>query len=286
MIKLNTAKVIRLIKRLRLRIQDDEVPALGAQLTYYLILSFFPFLIFLLTVLSHTTFSSAELMTRLSTLLPDESFNVVADVIRETIENGTTSLMSFSIIGTLWTASNGVAAIIKGINKAYDQDENRSFFKRRGFAILITIGLTIGIILAFVLLVFGEVLGNYIFSFFGLSSLFKVIWGFVRLLFPIFMLIFVFILFYRFAPNKRLSFREVFPGAIFTTSAWIIISLLFSYYVNNFGSYTKTYGSLGGIIILLIWLYISSIIILVGGEINATLAFDKKSINGQILDKK
>ncbi|MBS4538707.1 YihY/virulence factor BrkB family protein [Clostridium sp. D2Q-11] len=277
MINLDNKKIIRLFKRLKSRIQDDEVPALGAQLTYYLILAFFPFLIFLLTILSHTSLSSADIMLRLSTIIPDQSFELVSGTINDVIENGSTSLLSFGIIGTLWTASNGVAAIIKGLNKAYDQSENRSFFKLRGFAILITIFLSLGIVLALVLLVFGEILGNYIFSIFGLSDIFKVFWGFVRLLSPVFLLIIVFILFYKYAPNKRLHFKEVLPGSIFTTSAWIIISLLFSYYINNFGNYTKTYGSLGGIIILLIWLYISSIIILIGGELNATLAFDRKT---------
>ncbi|MGO1369776.1 YihY/virulence factor BrkB family protein [Senegalia sp. (in: firmicutes)] len=275
------------IGSMKYRMKEDEVPALGAQLTYYLILSFFPFLIFLLTLLSHTSISTADVMRNLSEVLPDQSFALISDTIEEVLQNGTTSLLSFSIIGTLWSASNGVAALIKGLNKAYDQEENRPFLLLRGFAILITIALVIGIILSFTLLVFGQVIGNYIFSFFGLTKYFKIIWEAIRFIFPIIMLIVVFTLFYKYAPNKkRLKFKEVFPGAIFTTSAWIAISLLFSFYVNNFGNYTKTYGSLGGIIILLIWLYISSIIILIGGELNATLAFDRISIAKQMNNKK
>lgn len=285
--KVKRFNLMSIIGSMKYRMKEDEVPALGAQLTYYLILSFFPFLIFLLTLLSHTSISTADVMGNLSDVLPEASFSLISETIEEILKNGTTSLLSFSIIGTIWTSSNGVAALIKGLNKAYDQEENRPFLLLRGFAILITLALVIGIILAFTLLVFGQILGNYIFSFFGLTEYFKVIWEAVRFIFPIIMLIVVFTLFYKYAPNKkRLKFKEVFPGAIFTTSAWIAISLLFSFYVNNFGSYTKTYGSLGGIIILLIWLYISSIIILIGGELNATLAFDRISIAKQIKDEK
>ncbi|MBS4536388.1 YihY/virulence factor BrkB family protein [Clostridium sp. D2Q-14] len=273
MLDLDCYKVTKVITQLKNRIKQDEVPALGAQLTYYLILSFFPFLIFLITILSYTTFSSEDFIVRLSTILPKQSFDIVYDVIKEVVDNGSTSLLSFSIIGTLWSASNGVAAMIKGLNKSYNQNENRSFFKLRGYGILITIALSLGIILAFTLLVFGEVLGNYIFNALGLSYYFKIFWNIVRLIFPIFLLILVFILFYKFAPNKKLKIKDVFPGAIFSTFSWITISLVFSYYVNNFSNYTKVYGSIGGIIILLIWLYISSIIVLIGGELNATLSY-------------
>ncbi|WP_207289811.1 YihY/virulence factor BrkB family protein [Senegalia massiliensis] len=285
--KVKKLNIKNIIGSMKYRIQKDEVPALGAQLTYYLILSFFPFLIFLLTLLSHTSISASDVVNNLSGVLPEQSFSLITDTIEEVLQNGSTSLLSFSIIGTLWSASSGVAALIKGLNKAYDQEENRPFLLLRGFAILITIALVIGIVLAFTLLVFGEIIGNYIFSLFNLTEVFKQFWDTIRFVFPIIMLIIVFTLFYKYAPNKkRLKLKEVLPGALFTTAAWIGISLLFSFYVNNFGNYTKTYGSIGGIIILLIWLYISSIIILIGGELNATLAFDRISIIKQIKDKK
>ncbi|WP_201750448.1 YhjD/YihY/BrkB family envelope integrity protein [Senegalia massiliensis] len=285
--KVRKLNIKNIIHSMKYRIKHDEVPALGAQLTYYLILSFFPFLIFLLTLLSHTSISTSDVMGNLSGVLPEQSFSLISDTIEEILQNGSTPLLSFSIIGTLWSSSSGVAALIKGLNKAYDQEENRPFLLLRGFAILITIALVIGIMLTFTLLVFGQIIGNYIFSLFNLTEVFRQLWATIRFAFPIIMLIIMFTLFYKYAPNKkRLKLKEVIPGALFTTAAWIGISLLFSFYVNNFGNYAKTYGSIGGIIILLIWLYISSIIILIGGELNATLAFDKVSIVKQIEDKK
>lgn len=275
---ISSNKFIRILKRLYKRIQSDEVPALGAQLTYYLILSFFPFLIILLTLVNYTAISSQDIVSQLGTVLPTEAYNIVREIINDIFSPKSDSILSFGIIATLWTSSNGVAAIIKGLNKAYDQKDTRSFLKRRGYAIIITIGLTLAILFAFTMLVFGQILGNNLFSFLGLSNLFKILWNIVRFIFPLLFLILVFIFFYKWAPNKPLHIKEVIPGAVFTTIAWILMSTAFAFYVNNFGTYTKTYGSIGGIIILLIWLYLSSIVILIGGELNATLAFDKASI--------
>jgi membrane protein len=179
------------------------------------------------------------------------------------------------MIATIWAASNGINAMIKGLNKAYDEEENRPFWKVRGISLLATLFLAVVILMSVFLLIFGKSIGEYLFKWMNYPDGFELIWGILKYAIPLIALMAVFTLLYWITPNRRLTFKEVLPGAIFTTLGWIISSLLFSFYVNQFGNYTKTYGSLGGVIVLLIWLYLSSIIIIFGGEINATLAFSK-----------
>ncbi len=270
-------KNYEILKDFYQRFQEHEVPALGAQLTYYLILAFFPFLIFLLTLLSYTPFASQEALTGLSRFVPAETYKVVIEVLRQTLGSSRQTMLSLGALFTIWAASNGINAIIRGINKAYNESETRPFWKVRGMAIIFTIGLALVIILAFGLLVLGKLLGEILIIYLGYSELFLKSWQLYRFLLPLGVMLVVFMFFYRYAPNKKIRFRETIPGAIFSSLGWVITSWAFSFYVNQFANFTRTYGSIGGIMILLVWLYLSSMVILIGGEINATLSFYKKS---------
>ncbi|WP_036746101.1 YihY/virulence factor BrkB family protein [Paenibacillus sp. UNC451MF] len=266
-------KIMDLAQNLVCRFQDDDVPALSAQLTYYLLLSFFPFLIFAGTMLSFTSFSADDALERLSLILPDMSNKTISDVFHEIEQTRSGSLLSIGLIATLWSASNGVNAVIKGINKAYDQEEDRPFWKVRLLSLATTIVLAVAIMLSFVMLVFGRKIGERLYETARLPGDFTEIWTWGQYAVPLLVIWTMFCLIYSFLPNVRLKFREVIPGALFATFSWIVASLLFSFYVNHYDSYTKTYGSIGGIIVLLIWLYLSSMIILLGGELNAALQF-------------
>ncbi len=267
----------QVMKDFYLRFQEHEIPALGAQLTYYLLLAFFPFLVFLLTLLSYTPISSEQVLNDLSRLLPAEAFKVVKEVVRQTLSSNRQTLLSLGALFAVWASSNGINAVIHGINKAYDEKESRPFWEVRGMAIIFTIGLALVIILALVLLVLGRQLGQALFIYAGDSVLFMKSWHFYRFALPLLVMLVVFAFFYRYAPNKEISFRETIPGAVFSSLGWVITSWAFSFYINQFGNFTRTYGSIGGIIILLLWLYLSSMVILIGGEINAALSFNRKS---------
>lgn len=257
------------------RFQDDDVSALAAQLTYYLILSFFPFLIFVAALLSFTSFSAEESLERLSLFLPEMSNRTIFGVLHEIEQTRSGSLLSFGLIAALWSASNGVNAIIKGLNKAYDEEENRSFWHVRSMSILTTVILAVAILLSFSLLVFGRMIGEWVYRTAHFTGDFSVLWGWLQYAIPLVVLWTMFVLLYAYLPNVRLGFKAVMPGAWFATAGWVVVSLLFSFYVNNFDSYSRTYGSIGGIIVLLTWLYFSSMIMLLGGQINATLHFMK-----------
>lgn len=269
-------KPLRFLEDLYCRYEDDEVAALGAQMTYYFILSFFPFLIFLLTLVGLTPLSEEEVWSNLEVLLPETTYDIVSDIIRQIIKERNDALLSFGMAATLWVSSKGLTAIIKGLNRAYDEEETRPWWKLRGISLLFTVAIAMILMIAFALLVFGHVLGRQLFTALEYPDYFETIWGVVKFIFPISSMLVVFMFLYRHAPDRRLSFRSVLPGSVFASIGWVGISLLFSYYVNHFNSYARTYGSIGGVIVLLVWLYLSSVIILVGGEINAMLTFNKE----------
>lgn len=270
-----TDRIVALAKDLYFRFNDDDVPALASQLAYYFILAIFPFLIFLLNLLSFTSITSEQALSDLSKIVPNVAYDIITDVINQISSSNRQTFLSFSMVATLWAASNGMNAVIKGLNKAYDRKETRSIWKVRGLSIIATIAFAFTIILSFALLILGEVIGRSIFVFLGLSDSFIVLWSFIRFISPVAVMIIVFALLYRYMPNRRMKYSEVLAGSIFSSIGWLVTSMLFSIYVNNFSSYANTYGSIGGIILLIIWLYWISIIILLGGELNASLAHNR-----------
>jgi len=273
----------RFLKQLIFRIKDDNVTAIGAQLSYYIVLSIFPFLIFFLNMLSFTPIAREDVLHSMITILPLDIQNILSTLIIETINTSSETLLSLSAITGIWAASKGIMALIRALNKAYDVEETRSYLELRGLAVLFTLALLGLLTIVLLTLVFGEVLGNMLFDFLGIGQNFISFWQYFRVIISLCFMILIFSLLYRFSPSIRngskISFRHSMPGAVFTSIGWIFTSTIFSYYVNNFGNYGKTYGSLGGVIVLLIWLYLSSIIIIMGGEINATIkSLDSKTI--------
>lgn len=296
--KLTRIRPIIFLDQLIFRIKDDEVFVTGTQLTFFLILSIFPFIIMLLNIVSYTPFVKPDILQGVISYLPAEIRDLFRNFIKEIAASSSQSLLSISAVLGLWSSSAGIKAVVRAINKAYDYGEHRSYIKLRLMSVLFTIALLILIVLVFLTLIFGEVLANKLFELLGLTFFFKILWRYMRILIPVSYMILIFALLYKYSPSKsrlhEITFSSTLPGAIFTTLGWMITSALFSYYVNNFGNYAVTYGSLVGVILLFIWLYISSIIIVLGGEINATLDFFKmygfkahrdKSILIDILDK-
>ncbi|UQZ36106.1 ribonuclease [Paenibacillus sp. PK3_47] len=265
-------------KQLYRKIQLDDVQGVSAQLTYYLILSLFPFLIFLMTLIGYANISLEDKIKDLEQVMPLEAVSLIEEILQDVAQGRNEALLSFGMLGTLWAASKGINAIIKGLNRAYEIDESREFWKIRGIAFLATLIIGFVILLSILLLVLGGWLKAQVFQLFDLPYGFQKLWDLLQYAVPLLVLFLVFTLLYWIAPSRRLALREVIPGAFFSTIGWIATSVLFSIYVNQFSDFTKTYGSLGGVMILLIWLYISSMILLAGGEINAIL-LDRRRVD-------
>lgn len=260
---------VQCIKNLIFRFFDDDILALSSQLAYGFIFAFFPFMIFLMTLIGYSPISSGNVLDGLDRLLPDEALYLIKTTVIEVVDSRKSNLMSFSLIFTIWSVSSGFDAVIKGINKAYDEKENRSYFKLKLISILFTFELTIMILILIFLLVFGQIIGNSIASKYGFSYQFKVIWNFARYAIIISTTIFIFASLYHYTPSKRLAWSDVMPGSFFATIGLIAVSIGFAYYVNTFTNYSLLYGSIGAVIVFLTWLFLMSIIILLGGEINA-----------------
>ena len=273
------------IKSMIFRYIDDEITAMGSQLAYSLLLSFFPFLILLMTLVGYSNINSNDVLFALNDVLPNDVLKLVKGIVVEVVNTRRADLLSFGTITTIWTASNGFNAVIRGLNRAYDEKEKRPFWKVQLTVVLCTIGLMLMIIIAFSLLVFGELGARYLSVKLVCSPFIRFLLNFGRYIVGFTVMILIFTLLYRYTPSKRLKFIEVVPGALFATLGWIVTSIGFAYYVNNFGSYSKIYGSLGAVIALMSWLFISSVIILIGGEVNATLAYRELHLEKHIGDK-
>jgi membrane protein len=255
------------------KILADNGLGRAAQLAYYFLFAFFPFLLFLTTLLGYIPVPRAldQLMDFLSQALPGESLSLVQDHVRTLVSQQRGDLLSFGIIAALWTASSAILAVADTLNRAYDVKESRPWWKLRGLAILLVIGLSLFMIAATVLLIFGPQLGSWLASGIGLGEAFALTWDILRWPVSIILLMLGLAILYYFAPDVEQRWRWVTPGSVVAVIGWIIASLGFSYYVTNFGSYNVTYGSIGTVIVLLTWLYLTGIFILVGGEVNAEI---------------
>lgn len=267
----------RLLLDLISRFNNDDLPALGSQLAYDLVLSFFPFIIFLMTLIGHTSLSDNEILMALSRIMPVSTFNLISTTVSEVITTKHSQLMSLSLMFTIWAASAGFNAVIKGLNKAYGVLESRSFIKVRIISIICTIGMAFIILIMLFLLILGHIIWNYVAYKLGFSYRFYALWSATRYFIFISTSIFIFTALYRYAPCKRLTWLEVLPGALFATLGFIVVSASFAYYVNNFANYSVIYGSIGAIIILLTWLFFVAIIVILGGEVNASLYNESNS---------
>lgn len=256
-----------MIKHLFEKIKEDEVTGLAAQLAYYFLLSIFPLLIFVITLLPFLPVNQADIMDILHTYAPAESAKLLEASLKEIMSNQNGGLLSFGILATIWSASNGTNAIMRALNHAYDIEETRSFIKVRGLALILTIGLIVVVVVSLLLPVFGKYILNIVFDFLGFEPSF--VYDLLRWGISIAVITFVFLIIYWVGPNLKMKFMNALPGAIFASVGWAGSSLAFSFYVSRFANYSSTYGSLGGLIVLMLWFYLTGLVIIIGGEVNA-----------------
>ena len=266
-----------------LRIQRVEISAMGAQLAYFFLLSFFPLLIFLVTLLPFLNLETTQVYAVLVNVMPDEVYRLIESTLDEILTNRNSSLLSIGIIGTIWSASKGINALFRALNKAYDTD-GRVGFVERGLSLVFTIALVVVVGVALLLPVFGQQIGHFLFSIVGVGEQFVLFWHNIRWVMPLLLIFLVLMGLYWFVPNTdpRQKIIGVWPGAVFSTVAWLVLTYGFSFYISNFGNYSATYGSIGGVIILMLWLYFTGMILIFGAVLNATM--QKRALQKQ-LDK-
>jgi len=270
---LGSLSVKELGQRVIHEIQQDDCLGRAAQLAYYFLFALFPFFLVLTTLLGYLPVPNLmdRLLETLAEMLPGEALQLVQDRVRELVTNRRGGLLSLGLLAALWTSSSAVTAITDSLNRSYDVEEGRPFWKVRLMAILLTIGLSVFIIVSLILLTFGPQIGGWIADKVGLGSVFKLAWNILRWPVIVGLIIVAMALIYYMAPDVEQEWQWITPGSVVAVIGWLLASLGFSFYVNNFGSYNATYGSIGAVIVLLTWMYVSGFFILVGGEINAEI---------------
>lgn len=249
-----------------------EINSKAAEMSFYLLLSFFPFLIFTISLVVYTPMIKiSKYIFLFKKILPSSAFNIVSSLIQSAIENRSFSFLILSFMLAMYTMSRAVLSLIRGMNRSYNIRETRPYLEILFISLVFVIMIVVLIFTSMILLVFGEKLGSFLFNLIGLDQYFMYIWNLCRYIVGIITIIIILMNLYRFTPNKKLSFREVLPGAIVSTLCWLVASFCYSFYSNNFARYDIIYGSLGGIIVLMTWVYLSSWTILIGCEINARL---------------
>lgn len=250
----------------------DDMGTYAAALAYQVLFSLFPFILFLIALLGFLNLTSFFdwLQSRAEMMLPQDASTQVNDVISG-LQQQKTGLMSFGAIVALWTASAAVRVVMNAMNKAYEVKEARAAWKRFPLSILYTIGLAAIMIVVAALLILGPRLMEWISGHVGLDQAFITVWTWIRWPVAVLLLMLVISIIYYVAPNIRQPFRFITPGAVFAVLIWLLASLAFRYYVTNFGNYNAMYGSVGAVIVLLFYFYISAAVLLFGAEVNAVV---------------
>jgi membrane protein len=254
-------------------IWKDNCLALAAQLAYYFFFALFPTLLFLVALASYFPVDALvdDLFRTLGGFMPPEALKLITDQITKISGSQDTGLMTLGMLLAVSSSSAAMTAIIDTLNRAYGIDEGRPWWHVRLTAIALTIGVALFILVSFALVIVGPTLATRLATVWHLGPAFEWTWKIFQ--WPVvFMLVSVGIaLIYYFAPDAEQDWIWLTPGSIFATVLWLVASLGFKYYVANWGNYTETYGLIGAVMILLLWFYISGLVILIGAEMNAEI---------------
>lgn len=259
------------IKDLITKIRKDPIHDWAATLAFYFMLSIFPLLIFLLALIPYLPIQMEQVYLFIESYVSNELAQLLNTTVFDIVQEPKGGLISIGILATIWSASNGMNALIRALNRAHNVTESRSFIKQRLLSIFMTLGMILVLVVTLLLPVFGRAILEWIASIISLPTASFELLNRLRWLIGITIMTIVLMVIYAIAPNKRIRLSEVMVGAIFATVSWQLISYLFSIYIANFSNFSATYGSLGGVIILMLWFFLSGYIIVVGGEINAAL---------------
>ena len=252
---------------------QDDIAGIAAQLSFYVFLSLFPALLFLVAMASFFPLYnfSDELMRLLGPIAPAAVLTLLQEQLAALSNSEDASLLSIGLLMALWSSSAAMVSVIDSMDRAYDIDDSRPWWKRRLIAIALTIGLAAFILTSFALIVAGPWLADVLGRHLGLPAVFTWAWKIVQ--WPIVFLLAStgFGLVYYLAPDAEQEWTWITPGALTATLLWLVASLMFRLYVVNFGNYEEAYGTLGAIILTLLWFYITALVMVLGAELNAEI---------------
>jgi membrane protein len=264
----------RLAAQVWVELRDDEILDRAAALSYYFLFALFPTLLFLTALLGllHVGGVLDQLLAYAARVLPTEAMSVVTGMLDQVARGAGGGLLSVGVAGALWGASRGVQSIITALNVVYDVRRPRPWWRRQAVSLMLTVAFTLFTLAGLFLLAFGERLGRGLAERAALGPLFSAVWPVLHWGAVGVLLVTAMDLVYHFAPAVRQRWHWLTPGSAFALTAWLLASLGLRLYVTHLADYNATYGSIGGVILLLLWLYVSSVALLVGGQINAVIA--------------
>ncbi|WP_273847343.1 YihY/virulence factor BrkB family protein [Rubrobacter calidifluminis] len=255
--------------RVFVKVRENDLFGLAGQLAYSFLISFFPFLIFIVSLaglaLSDPQAAVERLINRTSGFLPEEATALLANYVSRTLQHTGTGLLVGGILGTLWLGSGAAIAITKAANRAYNLTENRPFWKLRGTAVLIALGFTVMMtvltLVVFKVLVYAQGASG--------SHVLLRYWNVGRWLLAFVVVTLALDVVYYLAPNAHMRYRWVTPGGLLATVLMFFMSGALSFYVADLGNYNRIYGQIGTVVVLMVWLYLTGLAVLVGIEVNA-----------------
>ena len=256
------------IQRISKRFENDNLTAYAAQAAFFIFISIFPFLMLLLSLLKYIPiFSSENIENWTSDFISPQIGELLKSIFAEAGEYGSGAIISITTIAALWACSKGVLGIIYGLNSIYKTTENRGYIRLRITAIIYTLGLIAALTVVLILMVFGNRILALLPVIESVVSSVRI----VRWLIAFGFLILFFMFLYTIIPDRKTKLKNELPGAVISAVGWIGFSVLYSFYIDNFGNQSKLYGSLTAIILFLLWIYTCMIILFVGAELNDIL---------------
>lgn len=272
----------KLLKHLFREVTNDAITDTAAQLSYYFLFAMFPFLFFLVTVAAYLPLGGVinSLMERLQFVMPEDALLLVEGHLNSLVGETRPKLLTLGLAVTLWTASRGVDALRKGLNLAYDVPESRPIWHTQLIAVAMTVASAALVLSAFTMFILGGEAGAWLAAKAGVAQQFQVLWSWARWPFTAAVVMFAAALLYYFLPDVKQRWRYITPGSVSATALWLITTWGFTQYVDHFGRFNVTYGSIGGVMVLLLWLYLTGLVFIVGGEINAVL--EHESAGGKV----
>lgn len=274
------------LKDLWARIGQNDYFGLSAEMAYNWMMALVPLLIFLFSLFGMVTGGGdgfGQILDQLRRLLPADAFNLVRGTLEDLTRNSSGGLAAAGLLGALWASSNGAMVVIKALDRAYRcTEESRHFIMQRLIGLSIVVGMGLIMLVFSNVIVFGGMALDAMEAWFRPYGLAVRLLEVARWALPLAGLVLVSMFIYSIAPNRKIRghWKETWPGALTFVGLWVAISWLFSLYVSNMGNYSKVYGPMGAIIILLFWLYLTSFALLIGGQVNAIHAgCDEGSLN-------
>ncbi len=267
----NKAGIGRIMVRSAKEFSADDMLVYAAAVSYQIFFSLFPFIIFLLALLGLLQIPGFfdTLLSQAEQVMPASAFGLIEGIVQQVRGQAAGGVLSFGVIVALWSSSSAVRMMMHALNVAYDVEQERSALKKLPLSVLYTLVIAAMLIVAVGCIALGSSVAEWVGGLVGFGSTFVTLWTWLRIPVAIVLIGVILALIYYLFPNVQQPFKWITPGAVVAVIVWVVASLAFSFYVSNFSSYSATYGALAAVIILLLYFFISTAIILFGAEMNA-----------------